>query len=149
MTTSPSTALIVLAVAALSATFGCESSTPVGAGSMPNGVDASASRGGEADASSPEASASMPMECVEARSIDRCLAVDGCDPQRARPWDSDGECWAAQTMTTCDVSAGPCGMAITFAEGPDGVCWKFTHDCLPDGWTESRDCVVLGDRNCP
>ncbi len=139
-TTSP-TAWMMLVVSALVAALGCDSSTPEDVGSVSEGPAESARRDGEADSS-------MPMACGEASSIDGCLAMDGCDPLAAQPLDPEGECWSEKVMTTCDVSPGPCGAAITFAAGPDGSCWKFTHDCLPDGWTESRDCTLLGERDC-
>ena len=28
-----------------------------------------------------------------------------------------------------------CGMAMTWASGPEGTCMEFTSTCIPDGWS--------------
>lgn len=84
----------------------------------------------------------MPItQCSQLAEVD-CGTSPFCDPVRARPYNTESQCYEAGVFVGCRP-AGPCADAIAHAENTEGVCHEFSQtDCYPQGqtWVTTEVC---------
>lgn len=84
----------------------------------------------------------MPITQCSQLAETECGTSPFCDPVRARPYDTESQCYEAGVYVGCRP-AGACADAIAHAVNTEGVCHEFSQtECYPQGqtWEATEAC---------